>query len=121
MNNCKSTGNAFLPSESSFELEVVPRGLCVISGTKTESEIWSQLKSGISIEFFTAMKLAGPQDLTVDGWGWEVEKGKKQRPIVFRNQPLNVLSLMNQLTEVSSESEVYGAVKTPPLFFRNTK
>lgn len=121
MNNCKSTGNAFLPSESSAELEVVPRGLCVISGTKTESEIWGRLNSGISIEFFTAVKLAGPQDLTVDGWGWEIEEGKKQRPIVFRNQPLNMLSLMNQLTEVSRESEVFGAVKTPTLFFRNAK
>lgn len=119
MNNCKSTGNAFLPSEVSFEPEVVPRGLCVVPGPQDENQVWGKLGSGIRIEFFSRAQYLGQQELVADAWGWEVQKGRVTKPVVLRNQRLNVLKLMNQLIETSNEAEVCGKVKTPTLFFRN--
>lgn len=121
MNNCKSTGNAFLPSEGASELEAVPRGLCVVPGPHDENEVWGKLGSGICIEFFSGTRFLGAQELMADAWGWEIQKGKKLKPVVLRNQRFNVLNLMKQLIEVSNEAEVCGKVKTPPLFFRNPK
>ncbi len=120
MLNSKPTGNGF--KNNPGKVCVGPTNLCLTSGEKSFNEMIATIEEGVLIT-----KLMGQHagvnpvsgSFNLQSSGFLIKNGKIDRPLTLIIVSGNIMDLLNNVVEISSDFDVYGRVGTGSIFVKN--
>ncbi len=120
MLNSKPTGNGF--KNNAGKVCVGPTNLCLTSGEKSFNEMIATIEEGVLIT-----KLMGQHagvnpvsgSFNLQSSGFLIKNGKIDRPLTLIIVSGNIMDLLNNVVEISSDFDVYGRVGTGSIFVKN--
>lgn len=117
MLDVKSTGNGF--KNGTGKVCVAPTNLCLECGNKSFDEMISSIKNGVLITKMMGQH-AGVNTVSgsfnLQSSGFLIKDGKIDRPLTLIVVSGNIVDLLNNVVDISSDFDIYGKVGTGSIY-----